>query len=176
MKLTWKRITVLLPLQAVLLIFIYACSASKPAKDNFSDFPGEPSDSLVASLERTRCFGVCPYYSIKIYRSGYVLYEGYDHVPNVGRFYSWLTKEQLTALGEKAESLGYFELENEYRNPHLTDFPTIYSEVRFRGKRKKITHFTASPPKPLVAMEDYIDGLFPPGTKWMLHPVQEIKE
>jgi hypothetical protein len=130
----------------------------------------------VASLERTRCFGVCPYYSIKIYRSGYVLYEGYEHVPDVGRFYFWLTPEQLTALGQKAESLGYFELENEYRNPHLTDFPTIYSEVRFRGKRKKVTRFTASPPKQLVEMEDYIDGLFPPDTKWMKHPVQEIKE
>ena len=176
MKNTRNRIAVFFPFLVMLFIFIYACTGSKPAVENYSDFPGDPADSLVASLERTRCFGVCPHYSIRIYRSGYVLYEGYEHVKNVGRFYSWLSKEQLTSLGQKAETLGYFELENEYRNPHLTDFPTIYSEVRFRGKRKKVTHYTASPPRPLVEMEEYIDSLFPEGTNWLKHPVQEIKE
>ena len=176
MKISWKRHSLQLSFQVLLFLFIYACTGSKPAMENSSDFPGDPADSLVASLERTRCFGACPNYSIKIYRSGYVLYEGYDHVPNVGRFYTWLTKEQLHALGQKAESVGYFELENEYRNPHLTDFPTIYSEVRYRGNRKKVTHYTAAPPRQLVEMEDYIDSLFPKGTSWILHPVQEIKE
>ena len=171
-----NRIKILFPSYLVLLVLIYSCTGSKPAFENFSDFPGDPSDSLVAYLERTRCFGACPHYSIRIYRSGYVQYEGYEYVPDVGRFYTWLTKAQLTALGEKAVSVGYFELENEYNNPHLTDFPTIYSEVRFRGNRKKVKHYTASPPRQLVQMEQYIDNLFPKGTNWIKHPVQEIKE
>ena len=157
-------------------IFAYACSGSKEMAINYKDFPGEPADSLVASIERTRCFGVCPYYSIKIYRSGYVLYEGYDHVPNVGRFYTRLSQEQLLSIGLKAEETGYFNLENEYRNPHLTDFPTIYSEVRFRGKKKKITRYDASPPEALVKMENFLDSLFTKETNWILHPKQEIKE
>src|SRR5688500_455564 len=90
-----------------LSVFIYACSGSKQTVTAANDFPGEPSDSLVASIERTRCFGVCPNYSTKIYRSGYVLYEGYDHVPNVGRYYTWLTPQQLTGIGLKAEETGY---------------------------------------------------------------------
>ncbi len=157
-------------------IFIYSCSVSKTPGVNASDFPGESTDSLVAYIERTRCFGVCPNYSIKIYRSGYVLYEGYDHVTNIGRYYKWITTEQLLGIGLKAEELGYFNLNDEYRNPHLTDFPTIFTEVRFRGKKKKITHYDADPPSSLVEMEKYIDSLFPAGTEWKQHPVQEIKE
>lgn len=160
----------------IIPVFIYSCSVSKESSVKASDFPGESSDSLVAYIERTRCFGVCPTYSIRIYRSGYVIYEGYDHVTNIGRYYKWITAEQLTSIGLKAEELGYFNLNDEYRNPHLTDFPTIFTEVRFRGKKKKITHYDADPPASLVEMEKYIDGVFPPGTTWIKHPVQEIKE
>lgn len=156
--------------------FIYACSGSKNAAGTSNDFPGETADSLIGYIERTRCFGVCPYYSIKIYRSGYVLYEGYDNVLNVGRYYLWLTRDQLINMGLKAETIGYFDLNDEYRNPHLTDFPTIYSEVRFRGKKKKITHYDAEPPHNLVEMEKYLDAIFPTETKWLKHPVQNLKD
>jgi len=163
---------------AVLLcsFFIYSCTVSKNKNAGEEDFPGENSDSLVAYIERTRCFGICPYYSIRIYRSGYVLYEGYDNVPNTGRFFTWVTKEQLTSIGEKALELNYFELNDEYRNPYLTDYPTVYIEVRFRGKRKKITHYDAEPPLNLVEMEKFLDSFFTPATNWQVHPVQDLKD
>ncbi len=160
----------------IFTLFTYACTGSKKTADSASDFPGESGDSLVASISRTRCFGICPYYSIWIYRSGYVLYEGYDHVPNVGRYFTWLSPEALKNIGLKAEEIGYFELNDEYRNPYLTDFPTIYTEVRFCGKRKKITHYDAEPPANLVEMEKYLDSLFTEDTKWSLHPLQNLKD
>jgi len=104
------------------------------------------------------------------------LYEGYDHVPNTGRFYLYLPYEKLLSIGVKADETGYFNLNDEYRNPHLTDFPTIYSEVRFRGKRKKITHYDAEPPRNLVEMEMFLDSLFPPQTNWQVHADQNIKD
>lgn len=160
----------------VILFFTYSCTVSKDKANISNDFPGEVSDSLVASIERTRCFGICPHYKIQIYRSGYVLYEGYEHVENKGRFFTRLTNEQLHAIGMKAEETGYFNLNNEYRNPHLTDFPTVYTEVRFRGKHKKITHYDADPPAALVEMEKYLDSLFPPETNWQVHPDQNFKD
>jgi hypothetical protein len=158
-----------------LFLLIAACAATKTPDKN-QDFPGTPDDSLVAYIERTRCFGVCPVYSIRVYRSGYVLYEGIDNVQPAGRHYLVLTHEQLRAIGEKAVSIGYFELKDEYRNPYLTDFPTVYTEVRFRGKRKKITHYDAEPPPNLVEMEKYLDSLFPPGTPWIPHQDRNIKD
>jgi|GEM_PF-768742 len=158
------------------IIFVYACTVSKNKAVADADFPGEPSDSLVAYLERTQCFGTCPHYSIRFYKSGYVMYEGYDHVKKIGRFYTYISNEQLKSIGTKAEETGYFELNNEYRNPHLTDFPTIYSEVRFRGKQKKITHYDADPPRNLVEMENYLDKVVAEDADWVMHPVQDLKD
>jgi hypothetical protein len=132
-------------------------------------------DSLVAYLERTPCFGRCPYYSIRVYKSGYTVYEGYNDVPNVGKYFTWITSEEVKLIGEKANEIEFFELNDEYRNTRLTDFPTVYIEVRYRGRVKKITHYDADPPKSLVEMEDFIDNIFK-GRQWQLHPIQNIKE
>lgn len=155
----------------VIGLFLVSCKNTKDAL-NTTDFPGEEADSLVAYLERTPCFGKCPYYSIHIYRSGYVIYEGKRDVEKKGRFFTRLSNEKLKQMGETAMKSGFFELNDEYRNPHLTDFPTIYIEVRYQGKKKKITHYDASPPTALTDMEQYIDNMFTDETKWQLHPVQ----
>jgi hypothetical protein len=147
----------------VMLFFIYACAGSNKTSNVNNDFPGEASDSLVAYLERTPCFGVCPAYAISIYRSGYTLYDGKRNAERTGLYYTWLPKEELVAMGEKAEAINFFSLADEYRNPHLTDFPTIYIEVRFRGKKKRVTHYEVNPPENLVVMENYIDSLFSAG-------------
>ncbi len=161
----------------LLTIFLSATLLSSCASSRKQETTVEQNaDSLVAYLERTRCFGVCPYYSIRIYKSGYVLYEGYEHVPNIGRFFTHLTKKQIDEIGKKAESIGYFELNDEYRNPYLTDFPTVYIEVRYKEKIKKITHYDAEPPTNLVEMEKYIDALFSEKTPWQAHAVQEYKD
>jgi hypothetical protein len=81
----------------------------------------------------------------------------------------------VKSIGDKANELEFFELKDEYRNERLTDFPTIYIEVRYNGRAKKITHYDADPPNSLVEMEDFVDTLFK-GRQWQLHPVQNIKE
>ncbi|MBL0339574.1 MAG: hypothetical protein IPP71_00875 [Bacteroidetes bacterium] len=157
-------------------LFLYACTGSKTTTSQNNDFPGDASDSLIASVERTRCYGVCPNYKILFYRSGYVIYEGYDHVTKIGRYYTFINKDQLSSIGIKAEETGYFNLNDSYKNPHLTDFPTIYSEVRFRGKVKKITRYDAEPPANLVEMENYLDKVIPEDQLWIKHPIQDLKE
>jgi len=139
-------------------------------------FPGNQSDSLVAFLERTRCFGACPVYSISIYRSGCVVYEGNEHVKPLGNHFTFIDRSTLEGIGTRAEELRFFELNNEYRNPYLTDFPSVYVEVRFKGKVKRVHHYDAEPPRNLVEMEEYIDKLFGDDTKWIPFPVQNYKD
>ena len=157
------------------LLLIWSCSGTKKNTTTSDDFPGTESDSLVAYLEKSPCFGRCPTFTFSVYRSGYVVYDGKTNVPNIGKYYSWLTHQQLVDMGKKAEEAGFFELNDEYRNLHLTDFPTIYIEIRYRGKKKKITHYDANPPANLVMMENYLDTLSSQVTNWNLHPVQENK-
>jgi hypothetical protein len=159
-----------------ILLFICSCTGSKQTQAQNNDFPGDPADSLVASIYRTPCFGVCPYYRQTFYRSGYVLYEGFANVTKKGRYYTYISKEKLKSIGEKAEELGYFTLNDLYKNPHLTDFPTVYSEVRFRGKAKKITLYDADPPKNLIEMNNYLDKVVSEDAEWVKHPNQDMKE
>jgi len=163
-------------------ILVNACASrqqqavTKAAFKEDVEFPGAEADSLVAYIERTRCFGICPVYSISVYRSGFVLYEGIDHTKPIGKYFTWMNRSALVGIGEKAQALGFFELNNEYKNPYLTDFPTVYVEVRYQGKIKRITHYDAEPPRNLVEMEDYLDGLFKDRSGWVLHPDQNYKD
>lgn len=122
--------------------------------------PQSGGDSLVAYLERTPCFGKCPWYSIRVYQSGYAVYDGKRDAPRTGKYFTRISRQQLESIGKKAEALKYFELNNEYRNDRLTDFPTVYVEVRYKGKKKAITHYEANPPQALTEMEDFIDQVF----------------
>ncbi len=175
MALTKKLVFVCSAFVMIPLLILTSCKGPK-ASTSKDETTVSNADSLVAYLERTPCFGKCPYYSIRIYKSGYVVYEGKRDVDKIGRFQTTLSQDALKELGQFALSTGFFDLANEYRNPHLTDFPTIYIEVNYAGKKKKITHYDASPPDTLVNMENFIDALFSESTKWELHPIQEIKD
>lgn len=162
-------------------LLAFACAskqdiATKALYKEDADFPGAESDSLVAYIERTRCFGICPVYAIHVYRSGYVLYEGTDHTKPIGKYFTTVDRNMLKGIGERANQLGFFELNDTYKNPYLTDFPTVYIEVRYRGKTKRITHYDAEPPRNLLEMEDYLDGLFKDRSGWTLHPDQNYKD
>ncbi|MFM7176885.1 MAG: DUF6438 domain-containing protein [Bacteroidota bacterium] len=163
------------------LIGLAACNISRKSTESKPEnidvlFPGEKSDSLVAYLERTRCFGACPVYSIRIYRSGCVVFEGNEHVKPLGNHFTFIDRQTLEGIGRKAEELNFFDLKDEYRNPYLTDFPTVYVEVRYKGKSKRVWHYDAEPPRNLVEMEDFIDKLFNEQTTWMAFPVQNYKD
>ncbi|MBK8414537.1 MAG: hypothetical protein IPL22_08555 [Bacteroidetes bacterium] len=175
MALTKKIFAVCSAVVILQLLVLTSCKSPKASTVN-EESTGSNADSLIAYLERTPCFGKCPYYSIRIYKSGYVVYEGKRDVDKIGRFQTMLTQDAIKELGQFALNSGFFELANEYRNPHLTDFPTIYIEVNYAGKKKKITHYDASPPDTLVNMENFIDALFSESTKWELHPIQDLKD
>lgn len=165
----------------MLAIGFFACNSTRQtdAPKVYKEdalYPGAESDSLVAYLERTRCFGICPVYSISIYRSGCVVFVGNEHVKPIGNHFTFLNRTELISIGEQAEKSGFFNLNDEYRNPYLTDFPTVYVEVRYKGKKKRVWHYDAEPPRNLVEMEDYIDKLLNEQTRWVPFPVQHYKD
>ena len=154
---------VFLTILAGILGGLSSCSSRTQANTS------QGNDSLVAYLERTPCFGRCPWYTIHVYKSGFAVYEGKRDAPRTGKFSARISQQQLESIGKKATELGFFELQDEYRNERLTDFPTVYVEVRYKGKRKAITHYDANPPAALTAMEDYIDKVFE-NTDWQKLP------
>ncbi len=82
------------------------------------------SDSLVARIERTACFGRCPIYNASIYKSGLVIYIGEKWVEREGHYKAVLSKDKVKALFEEAESIGFFKMEEAYDSPYVTDLPS----------------------------------------------------
>ena len=118
--------------------------------------PGE--DSLFASIERTPCYGRCPTYSINIYKSGYVIYEGIRFVDRLGTYSTRISDRKIQAIINKANEIGYFELDDVYDSP-VTDLPSTITYLSVNGQKKRIKDRVRGPEK-LREYEKYFDGVF----------------
>ena len=102
------------------------------------------ADSLFFSLERTVCFGQCPSYSIRVYRSGHVLYDGRNFVEPEGLHRGTVSADTMALLLRKAETLGFFDMEDKYDGP-VTDLPSTIIRVVANGKDKKVIGRVGTP-------------------------------
>ncbi|MCB0397661.1 MAG: hypothetical protein KDD36_13485 [Flavobacteriales bacterium] len=116
----------------------------------------EDEDSLFASISRSPCFGRCPEYDLRIYRSGYTIYDAKRFTDTVGVFYTILPREKLDKIKEYANEIGYFEMEDSYDNQYVTDIPGVDTRCHFDGKDKSI-HNRYQGPRELSSFEKFLD-------------------
>lgn len=138
-----------------------SCASKKNAMDtNISGTltTEDPSDSLFASLARGFCFGTCPVYEVKIYKSGFATYEGKANTDMIGTFTARFSKEQLASLTKVAKQINYASFEDVYDNPNITDLPEHTSSIVIEGKRKQVKRRIGHPQSILV-FEKQIDEL-----------------
>jgi len=106
-----------------------------------------PSD-LSITLERTRCYGFCPSYVLKISANGKVTYEGRASVKLVGQAESSISQEKLRELILAFEKINYFELRASYETPNdgckdwVTDGPTAITSLTINGRSKSVRHYS----------------------------------
>ena len=115
-------------------------------------------DSLFASIERTPCYGTCPTYSINIYKSGYVVYKGIRFVDRMGTYSTRISERKIQAIINKANEIGYFELDDVYDSP-VTDLPSTITYLSVNGQEKRIKDRVRGPEK-LREYEKYFDSIF----------------
>ena len=115
---------------------------------------------LLASLERTTCYGNCPYYEVKVYSNGVVTYNGRKNVEYLGMHKGVLSQKQISQLLDKAKSVGYIYLENKYpiKGLGIIDFPVCVTSVIEEGKKKMVYNRNDSPQR-LVEYQDFFDEL-----------------
>lgn len=100
--------------------------------------PVQPKDSLVIAFEKTPCFGRCPVYKIKVYESGFALYEGINFSEKMGMFSTVLTQSQIENIYQSAIEIGYFKLDAEYNDPLVMDLPSTISRINHHGKDHRV--------------------------------------
>lgn len=113
---------------------------------------------LVASIERTTCYGKCPYYEAKVYSNGLVIYHGKKDVALLGKHQAIIPPEKLEALNQKAKTIGYFDLNDKYplKGLGIIDFPVCITSLQTENQ-KKIIYNRNDSPQSLVEYQEFFD-------------------
>ncbi len=132
---------------------------SKEEEKEYAIIQSTLSDSVFAQIQRTSCFGRCPTYTLTVYQSGYTTYFGKRWVEKEGWYATKVGDEVKEKLMKMANEISYFELNNFYDNPGITDLPsTITSMKGAEGFQTVVSRYET--PKELITFERYFDSLF----------------
>jgi hypothetical protein len=109
-------------------------------------------------LERTRCYGRCPAYTVVVQSDGTFRYTGVDFVPRQGEHTGTVSRYDFNQLAQFIRDSGYMQLQDSYTRM-VTDFPTVFTTVVMDGKRKVISNYADAGPTKLRAVEQLIDKM-----------------
>ena len=112
---------------------------------------------MLASIERTACYGRCPMYKATFMDNGEVKYVGKGFVDKIGTYKTLISQEDVQFIKSNIIEYDYFGLDSLYPTP-ITDFPSSITEVNLNGKRKKVIN-RRTPPVNLKDFEKFLDSL-----------------
>jgi len=142
-------------MKAIVAFLIYSSlSVTEPV---IQKNPIPVKENIFLTMERTPCFGKCPSYKIIIFNTGNVIYEGFTFVDKEGKHTKKISKKQLKEIQSQLEVINLFELKDKY-DSKMTDMPSVYLYVEYKGKKKKIIDRVGGP-KELNQFEKLIDFL-----------------
>jgi hypothetical protein len=135
--------------------------------------PDIQKDSTFLIYKRTPCFGMCPYFDLTIYQSGYCIYEGKNFVDMVGFYHTRVESSVLQKIMNTAESIKYFSLADSYDNPNVTDLPTTTTGIMKDNTLKQVAARYKSP-KELQELYQVLDEMIE-AARWTSMAEQKIK-
>ena len=135
-------------------------AASIAQADSSVPQPGSAS-ALLASLERTACYGRCPIYTVTVLRDGTVLWEGRRFVKVTGKATAKLPAATVTALADAFKKAGFFAFADRYERYDITDHPSALTSYSDGTRNKTVHHYHGdqSAPAALDELERRIDEL-----------------
>lgn len=120
-------------------------------------------------IERTRCFGTCPAYTLVIRSDGSMRYLGEAHVEKLG---GWQAKTDVYTFHRLANFIvdsGFAEMTNSYSS-QVTDGDIAYTTFVRKGRRKTFMNYLRNGPAKLWALEQLIDAVAAQATWTPLPP------
>jgi hypothetical protein len=116
--------------------------------------PVSPRDSLIIAFEKTPCFGRCPVYKIKVFESGFTMYEGLNFAERLGTFSTTLSREKIEKVYELANKTDFFELDSLYNDPYVSDLPSTIVMLSRNGEKKRVVSRINAPEKLNIFIEN----------------------
>ena len=121
------------------IFLLIACNLSKKNTSNKSQY-----DNTLIKLQKTRCYGKCPVYTITIHGNGQAIYFGKENVGKIGKYEKKLEQTEIGNLIKAFEDANFFEFKDEY-TAKITDRPTTYITYTVNEKTKRIRDYYGAP-------------------------------
>ncbi len=130
--------------------------------------PDDINPNLVASLQRSPCFGYCPTFKMELFADGTAHYRGTAHVTRLGNYTTKVDAAFIKRIEDKALSIKYLSLLDHYPTGDIavSDVPTVTSYIRIGKDNKRITN-NYDPPKALTEFEQWLEAQFE-GLNWQV--------
>jgi len=121
---------------------------------------------------RGACYGMCPMFELTVLNDGRAVYLGKNHVDRIGRFQALINYTDIAQVLQKANEIGYFELNAVYDNEGIQDLPTIITAITNNGKLHRVRNRYKGPAA-LRMLYTELDSLI---AKQTWKPVPVIKQ
>jgi hypothetical protein len=144
------------------LLTLVACSAKKKtAKVMFDNFFEVHDTTLVATINKSYCFGKCPVYDMKIYANGDIKLQAIDNLElKNGHYTSKISQSKLESIYKKALEVNYFNFNEVYTNEYIQDVPTTTTSLfNKETKTLKRVENTWDAPRELKLFEEELHRL-----------------
>lgn len=127
----------------------------------------------VFTMERTPCFGKCPWDSFTVRADGSIYYEGKRDVERIGAFTGVVDADRAAALKAELNELGYFDWKTEYDN-NISDLPSL--KLRFMAKDgfTKVVSIRGEAPTGTESIRNLMLGLYESIQDWQEAEVPEV--
>ncbi len=129
--------------------------------DRGLDLQPKHQGQIVASIERTSCYGWCPVYRLTVFADGFVEYIGVDFVLHKGYREGQVTQRQLADLQAVFADHEFEKFGERYEAVDYTDFPTVIMSYRLPQGLKRVVHYygDTSAPAELTTLEDRVEQI-----------------
>jgi hypothetical protein len=121
----------------------------------------KPKPPLLATLQRTGCYGTCPTYLVTVDADGLVEWEGKKFVQSKGRRTAQLSPADLAALKQAFADAKYTTLSGNFACYEMTDNPHAVTSYVDGQRTITIDHYYGCRSTPgvntLTALEDRFD-------------------
>lgn len=94
-------------------------------------------DSVLIKWEKTPCFGTCPVFTVTVFKSGLVIYEGKKFTSMQGVYYSFISDKALDEIYRLAEEIDFFKMSKEF-DCNITDLPSTILYLRLGNKKNEV--------------------------------------
>ena len=107
---------------------------------------------------RGACFGMCPIFNLTIYGNGRAVYEGRNFVDRIGFYEARVSESARAEIVGVAEGIVYFEMNEVYDDPRVTDLPATKTVINRNGKPGRVTNRYKGP-KSLSVLYSELDSM-----------------